>query len=122
MCLIARPQSLGWKQLPETINGRAAMLGEPHAPGRYFWATTPAVAAPSSDSVNSPFLPHAGFLAGASAELLGAGSLLHQTATQPQPVVLTLALVVAASLIPAVQAAQGKDLASINSSLRSVYR
>ncbi len=55
----------------------------------------------------------AGFLAGASAEILGAGSLLQQAAALPQAVLLTLGLITAGSIIPVVKATEGKNLESL---------
>lgn len=75
--------SYGWKKLPETINGRAAMIG---------------------------------FVAGALAELLGAGSLLTQLASAPQLVVLTLGLITAGSIIPVAKATAGGYLESLRDS------
>ncbi len=44
-----------------------------------------------------------GFLGGASAEIFGAGPLLGQLAAAPQPVLLTMALIAAGSIIPVVK-------------------
>jgi negative regulator of replication initiation len=73
-------ESTGWKELPESINGRAAMLG---------------------------------FVAGASAELLGAGPLLLQLSKSPQPVLVVLALITAGSIIPIVKGTEGGYLKSL---------
>jgi hypothetical protein len=64
----------GWKELPELINGRLAMLG---------------------------------FLAGGGAELFGAGPLLKQAGSVPQPVLVVFALFIAASVIPVVKGSEG---------------
>ncbi|PNH11726.1 Carotene biosynthesis-related protein CBR, chloroplastic [Tetrabaena socialis] len=74
----------GWKALPETINGRAAMLG---------------------------------FVAGAGAEIFGAGSILSQLSGAPQPVLVVLGLVIASSIIPIYKGTEGDYL----SSLRDTY-
>eukprot|EP00878_Enallax_costatus_P002886 GHUV01003080.1.p2 GENE.GHUV01003080.1~~GHUV01003080.1.p2 ORF type:complete len:200 (+),score=72.48 GHUV01003080.1:104-703(+) len=72
--------STGWKQLPESINGRAAMIG---------------------------------FVAGAAAELLGAGPILLQLSKSPQPVLAVLALITAGSIIPIVKGTEGGYLKSL---------
>lgn len=70
----------GFKQLPELINGRAAMLG---------------------------------FVAGASAEIFGAGPLLKQLSIYPQPVLVAMALITAGSIIPIVKGTEGGYLDSL---------
>eukprot|EP00775_Hariotina_reticulata_P007000 gene7000-7214_t len=72
--------STGFKELPETINGRAAMIG---------------------------------FVAGASAEILGAGPFLLQLSKYPQPVLALLALITAGSIIPIVKGTEGGYLKSL---------
>lgn len=66
-------KSTGWKELPESINGRAAMLG---------------------------------FVAGALAEIFGAGPLLLQFSKSPQPVLIVLALIIVGSVVPIVKVGQ----------------
>lgn len=73
-------QSTGFKNLPEIINGRAAMLG---------------------------------FLAGAAAEVLGAGPLMLQLSEAPQPVLVVMALIVAGSIIPVVKGTEGGYMQSL---------
>jgi hypothetical protein len=73
-------KSTGWKELPESINGRAAMLG---------------------------------FVAGALAELLGAGSVLVQFSHSPQPVLIVLALIIVGSVVPIVKGTKGDYLDSL---------
>lgn len=73
-------QSTGFKALPETINGRAAMIG---------------------------------FLAGAGAEIFGAGPLMGQLSRAPQPALVIMALVTAGSIIPIIKGAKGEYLASL---------
>ncbi|KAG2492266.1 hypothetical protein HYH03_009506 [Edaphochlamys debaryana] len=77
-------KNFGWKELPETINGRAAMLG---------------------------------FLAGAGAEIFGQGSVLSQLGQAPQPVVVVMLLIAAASAIPIYRATEGDFLPA----LKDVY-
>jgi hypothetical protein len=48
-----------------------------------------------------------GFLAGAGAELFGAGPLLKQAGSATQPVLLVFALLIAASVIPVVKGGEG---------------
>ena len=48
-----------------------------------------------------------GFLAGASAEIFGAGPILKQAALAPQPVLIVFALFIAASVIPVVKGKEG---------------
>ncbi|EFJ46470.1 hypothetical protein VOLCADRAFT_105462 [Volvox carteri f. nagariensis] len=73
-------KSTGWNELPETINGRAAMIG---------------------------------FVAAAGAEILGSGSILSQLSKAPQPVLLVLTLIVAASTIPIYKGTQGDYLSAL---------
>lgn len=55
----------------------------------------------------------AGFVAGASAEILGAGPLLLQLSKYPQPVLAVLALITAGSIIPVVKGTEGGYLKSL---------
>jgi hypothetical protein len=71
----------GFRELPELINGRLAMLG---------------------------------FASGALAEVFGAGSVLKQAGTAPQPVVAVFALIVAASIIPVVKGKEGDYAKSLD--------
>lgn len=73
-------QSTGFKPIPESINGRAAMLG---------------------------------FVAAAGAEIFGYGPVIGQLSFSPQPVLVILALVTAASIIPIAKGAQGNYLDSL---------
>eukprot|EP00877_Chromochloris_zofingiensis_P003739 jgi/Chrzof1/13366/Cz07g30110.t1_ELIP2[v5.2] len=73
-------KSTGFKTLPETINGRAAMLG---------------------------------FVAGAAAEIFGAGPILGQLSRSPQPVLVIIALIMAGSIIPIYKGTKGEYLDSL---------
>eukprot|EP01023_Acetabularia_acetabulum_P006960 TRINITY_DN1295_c0_g2_i3.p2 TRINITY_DN1295_c0_g2~~TRINITY_DN1295_c0_g2_i3.p2 ORF type:complete len:232 (+),score=47.70 TRINITY_DN1295_c0_g2_i3:190-885(+) len=78
-------KAVGFKQLPETIHGRLAMIG---------------------------------ILTGVLARVFGAGSLLFQFGKFPAPVIIFVALITAASIIPGVKGAdeaQIKTLLSENS-------
>lgn len=55
----------------------------------------------------------AGFVAGASAEIFGAGPLLLQLSKYPQPVLAVLALITAGSIIPIVKGTEGGYLKSL---------
>lgn len=82
--LLANPtvqQATGWKELPETINGRLAMLG---------------------------------FAAGAGAEIFGAGPILKQAGSVPQPVLIVFALFIAASVIPVIKGEKGEYAKSLD--------
>lgn len=57
-----------------------------------------------------------GFVAGASAEILGAGPLLLQLSKYPQPVLAVLALITAGSIIPVVKGTEGGYLKSLRES------
>lgn len=59
------------------------------------------------------FLLCLGFLAGASAEIFGAGPLLLQLSKYPQPVLAVLALITAGSIIPVVKGTEGGYLKSL---------
>ncbi len=52
-------------------------------------------------------------MAGASAEIFGAGSLLKQLSIYPQPVLVALALITAGSIIPIVKGTEGGYLDSL---------
>ncbi|GIL86630.1 hypothetical protein Vretimale_11541 [Volvox reticuliferus] len=73
-------QATGWKELPEVINGRTAMIG---------------------------------FVAAAGGEILGSGSILAQLSKAPQPVLLVVGLIIAASVIPIYKGTQGDYLAAL---------
>lgn len=73
-------KSTGWKVIPETVNGRAAMIG---------------------------------FVAAAGAEIFGAGSVITQLGNCPQPVLVTLALIVASTIIPIYKGTEGDYLESL---------
>jgi hypothetical protein len=55
----------------------------------------------------------AGFVAGASAEILGAGPLLGQLSKFPQPVLAVMLLITAGSIIPVVKGSEGGYLQSL---------
>jgi hypothetical protein len=55
-----------------------------------------------------------GFLTGALAEVFGAGSILRQAGTAPQPVVAVFALLVAASVIPVAKGGAGDYAKSLD--------
>jgi hypothetical protein len=55
----------------------------------------------------------AGFVAGASAEILGAGPLLLQMSKFPQPVLAAMLLITAGSIIPVVKGSEGGYLQSL---------
>ncbi|KAF8059998.1 hypothetical protein HT031_004936 [Scenedesmus sp. PABB004] len=54
-----------------------------------------------------------GFLAGASAEILGAGPALLQLSKSPQPVLAVLALITVGSIVPVVKGTEGGYLKSL---------
>uniref|UniRef100_A0A383VDQ8 Uncharacterized protein n=1 Tax=Tetradesmus obliquus TaxID=3088 RepID=A0A383VDQ8_TETOB len=54
-----------------------------------------------------------GFVAGASAEILGAGPLLLQLSKYPQPVLAVMLLITAGSIIPVVKGSEGGYLQSL---------
>jgi hypothetical protein len=56
---------------------------------------------------------HAGFVAGASAEILGAGPLLLQLSKYPQPVLAAMLLITAGSIVPVVKGTEGGYLQSL---------
>ena len=55
----------------------------------------------------------AGFLAGAGAEIFGAGPILGQLSRAPQPALLVMALITAGSIVPIVKGAKGEYLQSL---------
>lgn len=106
-----RPQATGWKKIPETINGRAAMMGGCAAGGCWgqgirgllrmrFARLEVKRAPPSSACLGRLLAAVTGFLAGAAAEVFGGGSILNQMAASPQSVVATIALIAVGSLVP----------------------
>jgi hypothetical protein len=132
-------ESTGFKALPEIINGRAAMIGE-KTPACTVSNQSPtaisltAQAQQQSLSYSAVYMPSwpihamaddiccfccnhhcppAGFVAGASAEILGAGPLLLQLSKYPQPVLVVMALITAGSIIPVVKGSEGGYLQSL---------
>lgn len=114
-------ESTGFKTLPETINGRAAMLGahttsewsiEKHSRAHSIPCWLPLPRNTQRYHVRTRTLL-AGFLAGAGAEVFGAGPLLGQLSSTPQPVLAVLALITAGSLVPVIKGTEGGYLQSL---------
>ncbi|KAF5833691.1 hypothetical protein DUNSADRAFT_9924 [Dunaliella salina] len=73
-------KSAGWNKIPETINGRAAMIG---------------------------------FLTAALGEIFGGYSFLEQFADHPQSVLVTIALLTVATIVPVAKGTEGNYLRSL---------